>query len=87
MNNLFKKMDWDLLRGQKGTLLSLIGKREAAINILEATGISDALAINQARQEVDALTGLLHLVDAVQDAAVDEEGLDEKIVFGNIQEA
>lgn len=58
-------IDWAMLRDQKGTLASVI--------------VEAGMDGNQAR--VDALTGILHLIDAIQDAAVTECIATEKEVF------
>lgn len=63
---MFENMDWELLRQQKMTLLHML---EPYQNIL----LTD--------EEFEDLQGILHLIDAVQDHAVDVLGLDENIVF------
>lgn len=56
-----KKMDWKLLRKQKLSLLS-------AIEHAESTGNNEYC---------DDLNGILNMIDALQDYAVDELGIDE----------
>jgi hypothetical protein len=59
------EVDWPLLREQKQTLLKVIDE--------------SAVCRRPARER--DLTGILHLIDAVQDKAV-EEGVSEEVVFG-----
>jgi len=66
MENPINKIDFTTLRGQKKTLLDVITKLEE--------GCKDQL-------EIDDLTGILHLIDAIQDYAVDELGVPEMHVF------
>lgn len=63
---MFENMDWELLRQQKMTLLHML---EPYQNIL----LTD--------EEFEDLQGILHLIDAVQDHAVDVLGVDKNIVF------
>jgi len=66
MENPILKIDFTTLRGQKRTLLDVINKLEE--------GCKDQL-------EIDDLTGILHLIDAIQDYAVDELGVNEMHVY------
>lgn len=66
MENPILKIDFTTLRGQKRTLLDVIDKLEK--------GCKDQL-------EIDDLTGILHLIDAIQDYAVDELGVNEMHVY------
>ena len=59
-------IDWPLLRQQKVHLLSAIDN---------ASNYSD-------QAECEGLTGILHLLDAIQDAAAEDFG--EDIVFGEM---
>lgn len=65
VNNIFSKMDWKLLKWQKAQLLSISSN--------ENTNITD--------DQYVAIEGILCLIDAVQDAAVDELGYSENEVF------
>ena len=58
------KMDWKLLRKQKLTLLETIDDMEKR----NAEYYKDS---------IEDLTGILHTIDAIQDYAVDELGIDE----------
>ena len=58
-------IDWDLLRKQKATLLE-------EIQLAESGDTPDV---------ADDLTGILHLIDAIQDEAAEEFG--EETVFGS----
>lgn len=60
-------VDFARLREQKSTLLRLA-------NNPKGHNLSD--------QEVNHLDGLLNFLDALQDQAVDSNGIDEKLVFG-----
>jgi hypothetical protein len=59
-------VDWPLLTQQKRELLSLQTKSLNTITV----------------EELEAIDGIIDLLDALQDYAVDEVGLDENIVFG-----
>lgn len=66
MPNFMQKIDWTMLRTQKINLLVVI----------------DYLERNKLPQTfVDDLNGILALIDSLQDAAVDDYGLDENLVF------
>lgn len=65
---LISRIDWKLLKKQKKTLLAVIEENE--IN-----------TVLQNPERVDDLTGILNLVDSIQDFAVDIMKVDEKIVF------
>jgi hypothetical protein len=65
MENPIKKIDFTELRTQKTSLL-------ATIEFLEK---------NKVPQLPEDLTGILHLIDAIQDYAVDELGVPEMHVF------
>ena len=59
-----QKIDWKLLRKQKLTLLETIDDMEKRNSEYYKDSIED-------------LTGILHLIDSLQDYAVDEMGIDE----------
>ena len=59
-------IDYPLLRQQKLTLLKVIDRSSAF----------------RYKQEEEDLTGILHLIDSIQEDAVDEEGIPETEVFG-----
>ena len=65
-----KKIDWSLLRNQKATLI-------AVINNMETDGTND-VTNKMIASERDDLDGILNLIDALQDYAVD----DAKIIDG-----
>lgn len=58
-------IDYPLLREQKQTLLKVINRAKAY----------------RYTQEEEDLTGILHLIDGLQDNAVDVDGVDPKQVF------
>ena len=59
-------IDWALLRQQKIHLLEVI----------EYLGDTEMTPTHK-----DSLEGIVHLIDSIQDSAVDEEGYDEDEVF------
>lgn len=65
LEEVVRSIDWAQLREQKGSL---------AYTIVEAVEQHNAVRVN-------ALTGLLHLIDAIQDAAVTECIATAKEVF------
>ena len=68
----FQSIDWALLRKQKITLLEVID---------QVAPVDEDNPDPQQKQWVIHLTGLLHLLDNLQDAAV-ESGLSESKIFG-----
>lgn len=72
MKTFFDDIDWAMLREQKRTLLGTIDM------------VSDF--DNDWQSEVDNLTGILHLIDALQDHAVDTLGVPENEVFATEDE-
>jgi hypothetical protein len=73
MENPILKIDFTTLRSQKTTLLE-------TIDFLEKSGIKWHESVD-AQQIVDDLTGILHLIDSIQDYAVDELGVPEIHVY------
>lgn len=59
------KIDFTILRNQKGTLMHIIDEYDP---------------LNEENEPED-LTGILHLIDAIQDYAVDELKIPEMLVF------
>ena len=70
---ILQKIDWTDLRGQKTTLLQ-------TIDFLEKSGIKFDETVD-VKQITDDLTGILHLIDSLQDFAVDEMGVNSIHVF------
>jgi hypothetical protein len=64
-----RKVDWALLRNQKAELLSVI---------------EEAQDDNDNRRS-SLLQGIAHLLDNMQDYAVDKEGEDATLVFGTLK--
>lgn len=62
-----QKIDWKLLREQKQAVSNLINRTRCTIELEE--------------DDSNALEGIVHLIDALQDYAADEMGLGDKIVF------
>lgn len=65
--SFIENMDWNLLQQQKLTLLHIIDNKTL-------TNISDVIC-----NDID---GIVHLIDSIQDYAVDVAGIDNEIVFG-----
>jgi len=72
MENFFDKIDWSLLDKQKHSLLQHMEDLRHHYTGPKSKSINDDLV------------GILHLIDAVQDHAVDELNLSEKTVFPNM---
>lgn len=66
----YSKIDWALLRKQKLTLLEIIDQVEADCRW----------------ERAEDLTGILHLIDAIQDDAVDSGEFTEHEVFALTEE-
>lgn len=64
-----KGIDLDLLREQKKQLLFLQGRTNTDNSPLLKPG------------EFDAIDGIINMIDAIQDAAVEQHQLDEEEVF------
>jgi len=73
MKNPILAIDFTTLRSQKTTLLE-------TIDFLEKSGIKWHESVD-VKQITDDLTGILHLIDSIQDYAVDELGVPEIHVF------
>jgi hypothetical protein len=73
MENPIEHIDFTTLRSQKTTLLE-------TIDFIEKSGIKWHESVDT-QQIVDDLTGILHLIDSIQDYAVDELGVPEIHVF------
>jgi len=63
------EIDWPLLRSQKDELLKI-----------EFAKVGDAIVVTGDLKE--SVTGVIHLIDALQDHAVDDEDTSESEVFG-----
>jgi len=72
-----KRIDWTDLRGQKTVLIKLA---DAIRNTLPQPN-TDMVAILVPKDTEDVLEGILSLIDALQDYAVDELGVPEMHVF------
>jgi len=70
---ILQKIDWTDLRGQKTVLLKLIDE-------IEKQYPPNAI-ISIPVEAAEALTGILNLIDALQDFAVDEMGVNQIHVF------
>ena len=73
MPEVIKKINWEDLKGQKSVLLKLIDE-------IEKCKLPDAI-LTVPVEAAEALNGILHLIDSLQDYAVDECGLEENKVF------
>ena len=63
-------MNWKLLRRQKLDLLNVLEKNRTLPGSISST-------------EADSLTGILHLLDSVQDEALDAGRATAKEIFGS----
>jgi hypothetical protein len=68
MGEFFAKMDFKLLKEQKTTLIKIQTKLEKPNPKFT-------------KKEWDTMEGIINLLDAIQDVAVDEYGFNEKTVF------
>ena len=66
---LFNQIDWELLREQKAEMCAEV----------------DRAALNREFRRADLFSGIVSLLDSLQDAAVDEVGIPEKDVFGEMK--
>lgn len=66
--NPLNNIDWQWLREQKHTLLTIIAEKRS-VHLIEV------------EEQVDDLEGLVSLIDSLQDYAVDELGIPEEEVF------
>lgn len=71
--NPVNSIDFTELRNQKTTLLE-------TINFIEKSGIEFDPSVDK-EEIAKNLTGILHLIDSLQDYAVDELGWDQMLVF------
>lgn len=73
--------DWKLLREQKEHLLEVITS-----TVPDTSNSFGLLHVSMNKQQHLALQGILHLIDSIQDDAVDSQGLSEEEVFGLTKE-
>lgn len=73
-------MDWALLRKQKRALLKIIYSNGHGIYGTNGRRIGRSVEVSP--RDSRLLQGLLHLIDEIQDEAVDLERLSEQKVFG-----
>lgn len=71
---VLRKIDWTELRGQKTVLLKLIDE-------IEKHNENPTVGLVVPRETVEPLDGILNLIDALQDYAVDEMGISSMLVF------
>ena len=65
-----QNIDWELLKEQKLSLLDLVNKNNESLT----------------DKQIDALDGIIGLIDSLQDSAVDDYGFEEERVFGKSTE-
>jgi hypothetical protein len=70
---LIKDIDWSELRNQKQTLIKVITELEI--------GFNEGKVVGDKTETIDDLNGILALIDAVQDYAVDNLGISEMNVL------
>jgi hypothetical protein len=73
---LISGIDWKLLKEQKKTLLDVINLAETVLS-----NNSKEEIVKPSQELVEDLTGILNLVDTIQDYAVDILKVDENEVF------
>ena len=73
----FNEIDWGVLRKQKVALLELRNDLEKVLN-LDQSWLKDP---ERLREQAEALSGVIHLIDYVQDRAVESGELSEDEVF------
>lgn len=71
-------MHWEALRKQKAVLLE-------QINLAEEQ--KKATDIEYFQEQLDGLNGVLHIIDAIQDQAVESDQFSEEEVFGNLEDS
>lgn len=74
-----KNIDWKLLREQKEDLIQVITDMEFEAERYRKDGEPDGA--DEIDREAGSLQGIVHLIDAIQDYAVDELGMNESTVF------
>jgi len=75
MSDLFKKINWELLRKQKMNLVEIV-------HVVEDNKTSSGESRILAKQiDSDVLQGIVNFIDAIQDYAVDSVGIPSKEVF------
>lgn len=75
------KIDWEDLKGQKSVLLTLLEVIENTKPQPVKSEGSEMVVILVPKEMTNALNGILHLIDSIQDDAVDKFGMDENKVF------
>jgi hypothetical protein len=78
IETLIDLTDFEMLKTQKKVLINLIDEFQTAAKNWEGKSKIKSLAF---QGKADALTGILNLIDSVQDFAVDVMHKDEKEVF------
>jgi hypothetical protein len=79
LSEIINSMDWKLLREQKLHILGLLERAQS--DYIHATDEPILLP-----EEKEALDGVLNLLDAIQDCAVDEVGLPSDVIFGKSED-
>ena len=68
-------IDWDELNEQKKALLTEISWQSERANAYESEEGPSAESVKEVRQHIEHLEGILSLIDALQDDAVDNLGI------------
>lgn len=74
-----KNINWNLLREQKEQMNDLIGRLRGDAIQYHKDGQKGLE--KETNRDVDSLEGILHLIDAIQDYATGNMGIDEDEVF------
>jgi hypothetical protein len=73
----FSEINWDMLRQQKIALLELRNDLDKVLS-LDQSWLKDP---ERLREQADALSGVIHLIDYVQDSAIESGEFSEDEVF------
>lgn len=77
MKNPIENIDFTELRNQKRTLIDSIAVIEAVCSKMAESGDP----VEDQEEKINHLTGILHMIDSIQDYAVDELGWDANLVY------
>lgn len=78
------KMDWKLLKNQKQDLIDSI--EDFKIESKEAFSAGEEQLAERYNDQIESLTGILHLIDSIQDYTLDTLKINESDVFNSIEE-
>jgi len=79
--------DWSLLRKQKHALLKIVETgvlKKCNEHAVFSKGRRIGNMVFVSTRDAGLLNGLVHMVDGIQDSAVDRDGVSERKVFGKL---